>query len=98
MVYPLSVWFRSIVESREPMGRSFRGLVLAALLASGLAERAFAEPTASVSKPNVVVFYVDDMSWAQPGCYGGQLVPTPHMDELAQSDVRLLTLRTPPTR
>lgn len=43
---------------------------------------------AAERKPNVLVFYLDDMSWAQPGCYGGKLAPTPHMDQLAQSGVR----------
>jgi arylsulfatase A-like enzyme len=47
----------------------------------------FASSPAS-TKPNVVVLYVDDMSWAQPGCYGGQLVPTPHIDQLAETGVR----------
>jgi|GEM_PF-715232 len=43
---------------------------------------------ADASKPNILIFYLDDMSWAQPGCYGGKLAPTPHMDALAQSGVR----------
>jgi arylsulfatase A-like enzyme len=40
------------------------------------------------SKPNVIIFYLDDMGWAQPGCYGGKLVPTPNIDALAQGGVR----------
>lgn len=44
--------------------------------------------TAAEHKPNVLIFFLDDMSWAQPGCYGGKLAPTPHMDELARSGVR----------
>lgn len=43
---------------------------------------------AAERKPNVLIFYLDDMSWAQPGCYGGKLAPTPHMDALARSGVR----------
>jgi arylsulfatase A-like enzyme len=39
-------------------------------------------------KPNVLIFYIDDMGWAQPGCYGGKLTPTPHIDALAKSGVR----------
>lgn len=39
-------------------------------------------------KPNILVFYVDDMGWAQPGCYGGKMAPTPHIDALAASGVR----------
>lgn len=45
-------------------------------------------PILAVAKPNVLVFYVDDMGWAQPGCYGGKLAPTPNIDALAASGVR----------
>lgn len=44
---------------------------------------AFAAP-----KPNVLVFYLDDMGWAQPGCYGGKLAATPNIDAIAASGVR----------
>lgn len=39
-------------------------------------------------RPNVLVFYLDDMGWAQPGCYGGTLAPTPNIDALAKNGVR----------
>lgn len=42
----------------------------------------------AVAKPNVLIFYIDDMGWAQPGCYGGKLAPTPNIDALAASGVR----------
>lgn len=40
------------------------------------------------TKPNIVVFYLDDMGWAQPGAYGGKLAPTPNMDSIAKTGVR----------
>lgn len=40
------------------------------------------------SKPNIVIFYLDDMGWAQPGAYGGKLAPTPNMDRIAADGVR----------
>ena len=40
------------------------------------------------SKPNIVIFYLDDMGWAQPGAYGGKLSPTPNMDRIATDGVR----------
>ncbi|MBI5693583.1 MAG: sulfatase-like hydrolase/transferase [Verrucomicrobia bacterium] len=41
------------------------------------------------AKPaNVLVFYLDDMGWAQPGCYGGRTVATPAMDAVAKAGVR----------
>lgn len=42
----------------------------------------------AASKPNIVIFYLDDMGWAQPGAYGGKLAPTPNMDRLATDGVR----------
>jgi len=44
--------------------------------------------SATESKPNILVFYLDDMGWAQPGSYGGKLAPTPNMDSLAKNGVR----------
>lgn len=49
----------------------------------------FAAGNAAVARqPNVLVFYVDDMGWAQPGCYGGKMAPTPNIDALAAGGVR----------
>ncbi|GEP43640.1 sulfatase-like hydrolase/transferase [Brevifollis gellanilyticus] len=45
-------------------------------------------PLLSAQKPNILVFYLDDMAWAQPGAYGGKLVETPNMDSIASSGVR----------
>lgn len=44
----------------------------------------------SPARPNIVVFYLDDMGWAQPGAYGGRLAPTPHMDSIATTGVRFI--------
>jgi len=40
------------------------------------------------AKPNILIFYVDDMGWAQPGAYGGKMAPTPNMDALAAGGMR----------
>jgi arylsulfatase A-like enzyme len=42
----------------------------------------------AAAKPNVLIFYVDDLGWAQPGCYGGKVAPTPNIDALAAGGVR----------
>jgi len=42
----------------------------------------------AATKPNIVIFYLDDMGWAQPGAYGGKLAPTPNMDRIAADGVR----------
>jgi len=48
----------------------------------------YVQPSSASPKPNLLIFFVDDMGWAQPSCYGGKMAPTPHMDALAQSGVR----------
>lgn len=43
---------------------------------------------AAENKPNVVIFYLDDMAYGDPACYGGKIAPTPHMDSIAAKGVR----------
>lgn len=42
----------------------------------------------AAERPNVVVFFVDDLGWADTGCYGSTLHETPHIDALAAEGVR----------
>ncbi|HYG74477.1 MAG TPA: arylsulfatase [Planctomycetota bacterium] len=42
---------------------------------------------AAESRPNVVVILVDDMGWADLGCYGSE-IPTPNIDALAANGLR----------
>lgn len=39
-------------------------------------------------KPNVLLIYVDDLGYGDLGCYGGKIIPTPHIDQLANQGVR----------
>ncbi len=43
----------------------------------------------SAKKPNVVLILVDDLGWADVGCYGSDLHQTPHVDRLAMEGTRL---------
>lgn len=47
-----------------------------------------ATEAADAARPNILVFYLDDMGWAQPGVYGGKMAPTPNMDALAAGGMR----------
>lgn len=43
----------------------------------------------SVSRlPNVVIFLVDDLGWADVGCYGSTFYDTPNIDKLAEQGMR----------
>jgi arylsulfatase A-like enzyme len=39
-------------------------------------------------KPNIIILYVDDLGYADVGCYGGKGVATPNIDMLAHDGVR----------
>ncbi len=43
---------------------------------------------AHAQKPNVVVFFVDDMGYNELGCYGSSDLHTPFIDSLAEHGVR----------
>ncbi len=43
---------------------------------------------AAESKPNVVLFLVDDMGWMDSSVYGSQYYETPHMERLAKQAMR----------
>ncbi len=44
--------------------------------------------TADEVRPNIVMILVDDLGWADVGCYGADLHETPHIDRLAERGVR----------
>lgn len=39
-------------------------------------------------KPDIILIYVDDMGYGDPGCYGGDWVKTPNIDKLAGTGIR----------
>ncbi|MSU59519.1 MAG: hypothetical protein EXS35_15340 [Pedosphaera sp.] len=60
--------------------------VLAALVLAG-ALTSQSVSAADVKRPNIVVILVDDMGFADLGCYGGE-ISTPNLDRLAGNGVR----------
>ena len=57
---------------------------LAILSGSGLA----GPNVATAAKPNVIIFYADDLGYGETGVQGCKDIPTPHIDSLANSGVR----------
>ncbi|MDG2072174.1 MAG: sulfatase [Pseudomonadales bacterium] len=47
-----------------------------------------AEAETSPSKPNVVLFFVDDLGWSDVASYGSSFYETPNIDALAKDGVR----------
>ena len=48
----------------------------------------FSSPTAAADKPNLVIFYADDLGWGECGCYGSKDIPTPNIDSIAANGIR----------
>ncbi len=68
-------------------------------LAAAQAKLAVLE-TKTGKKPNIVIILVDDMGWGDPGVYGGGAAigaPTPVMDRLAYSGLKLTSAYSQPT-
>jgi len=60
---------------------------LAALLVAALA-LPLCSSFAAERKPNIVVFFIDDLGWADLGCYGSEFHLTPNVDALAGRGMR----------
>jgi arylsulfatase A len=45
--------------------------------------------SAQAKPPNVVVFFADDLGYADLGCFGGQQMSTPNLDKMAKEGMRL---------
>ncbi len=43
---------------------------------------------AQADPPNVVLIMADDLGWGELGCYGQQIIRTPHIDALARDGMR----------
>ncbi len=46
------------------------------------------ESPASAVRPNIVMILIDDLGWADAGCYGSTFYETPHIDRLAAEGMR----------
>ncbi len=45
-------------------------------------------------KPNIILILTDDMGYSDIGCYGGNFVPTPNIDLLAQTGTKFMQYYT----
>lgn len=67
---------------RENAGRLGAAVAAAGCLAAGTVA------AGGASRPNVVFILVDDLGWADPGCFGSSFHETPHTDRLAETGMR----------
>ncbi|HBU60699.1 MAG TPA: N-acetylgalactosamine 6-sulfate sulfatase (GALNS), partial [Verrucomicrobiales bacterium] len=56
---------------------------LVAILLLGLLQS-----SSAATRPNIVLFLIDDLGWKDLGCYGSDYYKTPNIDRLAMQGVR----------
>jgi arylsulfatase A len=61
------------------MIRTFSAAAVLAVLATCVSASLAAEKP----RPNIVFFLIDDLGWADVGCYGSTFYETPNIDQLA---------------
>lgn len=66
-----------------------RTAALAVLVAATTLPAQHAQSVEDESHPNIVVFFVDDMGYADPSCFGNPAIKTPNIDRLAAEGIRL---------
>src|SRR6187549_2400272 len=71
-----------------PIGVVTCACVLLTLLAADTRSQQ-RSPSATSSRPNVILIMTDDMGYADLGSYGGKDIKTPILDRLARDGVRL---------
>src|SRR4051794_41672109 len=64
-----------------PLRASFLAVLLTSTLATLIVA---AEP----ARPNIVLVVIDDLGWADLGCYGSTFYRTPNLDRLAAGGLR----------
>jgi arylsulfatase A-like enzyme len=89
-VFPISIWKKAVEPSKLPKIKiRMKSTLPMIFLAMTMISMSNLQSADSISKrPNILIFYLDDMGWAEPGVYGGKLAPTPNMDSLAANGVR----------
>ena len=69
--------------------------LLTALLAACATPRESATPReTTVTRPNIVLIFADDLGYGELGCYGQAKIATPHIDRLAREGARFTQFYT----
>lgn len=90
----------AMVVRRNVQGRPLLAIcwaVLVAWLAVGpVGSSGAAEPEGNASKPNIVIFIADDLSWHDVASFGGPTsARTPHIDQFAREGMKLTGFFSP---
>ncbi|MEC4725059.1 sulfatase-like hydrolase/transferase [Shewanella sp. D64] len=72
-----------------------KSLLASAIVLASLSTNVMAAQTAATEKPNVVIFYVDDLGYGDLATYGHNIVKTPNIDKLASEGIKFTQYYSP---
>ncbi|MHC4571021.1 MAG: sulfatase-like hydrolase/transferase, partial [Planctomycetota bacterium] len=64
------------------------GAATATIPSSGCESEFTRSKSATAKRPNIIFILVDDMGWADLGCYGSKAIRTPNIDRMAAEGIR----------
>lgn len=76
------------MNRREFLGFAAGSAVAAMIPSSGCQGELAGSPSARAKRPNIIFIMVDDMGWADLGCYGSKAISTPNIDRMAGEGIR----------
>lgn len=66
----------------------FAAAMVAAIFTAQAVDVTALHANETVSLPNLIVVFIDDMGWSDLGCFGGAQGVTPHIDRLCSEGIR----------
>ncbi len=76
------------MNRREFLNLAAGGDVAVVMPASGCQTKFAGSRGATAKQPNIIFIMVDDMGWADLGCYGSKAISTPNIDRMASEGIR----------
>ena len=85
---------RSKVKGQKKKYKHMKRLIITLNLLLAIAGHLFGQ---AVNKPNILLFFIDDLGWKDLGSYGGDFAETPVADKLAADGMRFTNAYAAPT-
>ena len=76
------------LNRREFLNLAAGGAAAVVIPSSGCQSEFASAGSAAKKRPNIIFIMVDDLGWADLGCYGSKAISTPNIDRMASEGIR----------
>ena len=73
---------------KETVGISEREVIVHRATVLLIVVLLFMTRTSRADRPNIVLFFIDDLGWKDVGCYGNDFIETPRIDRLGKQGIQ----------